>query len=327
MLALSRVPRLHSEHCHCTDSVFTIHPVPSGSALTTEPLGTKYKFWYRDPDFGLMLFKEGRPGTGENWAERIACELANCLNLPHASYELASYENREGVVSRSLVDRGARIIHGNELLAAHVTDYVQSEAQRYRNTNHTLRRVVAYLRASSDVVGGPYGWGQSASISSALDFFVGYLMFDAWIGNQDRHDENWGLMKTNEGNLFLAPSYDHGSSMARNEPDERRLLRLRTRDMPRHITTFVASAQSGLFPQGGGHKTRPLYTLDAFTQCAAFAPAAAEEWRQRLAAIDQVRVQSIVDQVPANWMSEPARLFTVEFLRLNRERILSAELK
>ena len=29
---------------------------------------------------------------------------------------------------------------------------------------------------------------------SALDLFICYLMLDAWIGNTDRHAENWGIV-------------------------------------------------------------------------------------------------------------------------------------
>lgn len=275
---------------------------------------------------GLTLFKEGRPGTGENWSERIACELAAAIDLPHAMYELAQYEGRCGVISRSLVDRTARIIHGNELLAAQTTDYVQSASTRYRNPNHTLRRVLAYLRRSNDVLGAPYGWPQTDHVRSALDFFVGYLMFDAWIANQDRHDENWALLRTGDGNLFLSPSFDHGSSMARNEPDARRLERLTTKDMQRHISTFVRSARSAFYPHAFGAAQRPLYTLEAFVQAAAQSPGAAAEWRARLAAVDDQRVRAIIDRVPTDWMTSPAREFTIELLRLNRERILLADL-
>lgn len=306
--------------------MFHVYEVPSGAAQTTETLGTKYKFWYRDKDFGLTLFKEGRPGTGENWSERIASELAHQLNMPHATYELATYEGCQGVVSRSLVDRNARIIHGNELLASLTTDYGK-HGGRYRNPNHTLRRVLAYLRKSAEVLGSPYGWNHSRSdrIHTPLDFFIGYLMFDAWIGNQDRHDENWGVLRANEGNLYLAPSYDHGSSMARNEPDDRRLARLSTNDKPFHITAFVKTARSAFFPSGSAADTAPFYTLEAFTQAAAQSPGAAAEWRERLATIDIPMVSGVINQVPADWMTEPARAFTTELLRLNRERILNAD--
>ena len=305
-------------------TMFIVHEVPAGSAQTAEPLGTKYKFWYRDHDYGLMLFKEGRPGTGENWSERIACELAALLVMPHATYEFATYEGRQGVVSRSLVDRNDRVVHGNELLAAVVTDYVQGD--RYRNSNHTLRRVLAYLRAGGGLLRAPDGWPRTERIRTPLDFFIGYLMFDAWIANQDRHDENWGVLRMNDGNLFLAPSFDHGSSMARNEPDELRLLRLTTRDMPRHITTFVRSARSAFFPSGTDPNPPPLYTLEAFVQAAGHSPRAAAEWRERLESIDTPSITAVIDQVPQAWMSKPARAFTAELLRLNRERILTVQL-
>jgi hypothetical protein len=47
-----------------------------------EPLGTKPKFWFRTEAGDRCLFKEARPNTGEDWAEKIACELARLLGLP-----------------------------------------------------------------------------------------------------------------------------------------------------------------------------------------------------------------------------------------------------
>jgi hypothetical protein len=47
-----------------------------------EPLGTKPKFWFRTEAGVWCLFKEARPNTGEDWAEKIACELARLLGLP-----------------------------------------------------------------------------------------------------------------------------------------------------------------------------------------------------------------------------------------------------
>lgn len=304
--------------------MYNIHEVTTGAAATTEPLGTKYKFWYHDPNFGLSLFKEGRPNTGENWAEKIACELAKAIGLPNARYELATYEGRNGVLSPTMVERGARIVHGNKLLAHGSTNYIPVGGQRvYGNPNHTLRRVLAYLRASTDFLGAPYNASRCDETSTALDFFVGYLMFDAWIANQDRHDENWGVLRTNDGNLFLAPTYDHGSSMARNLSDDDRLMRLNTKDMPRHITSFIQQARSGLYPVHSASKPKPLYTLEAFEHAAMHSPRAAAYWKLRLQHVTCEMVKDIVAKIPGHWMSEPARLFTIELLRLNKLRILS----
>lgn len=303
--------------------MFEVFEVPAGTAATTETLGTKFKFWYHDPRFGLTLFKEGRPNTGENWAEKIACELAQELGLPHARYELATYENKRGVLSFSLVERGARIVHGNELLVKGSTNYaVQGVKKVYGNTDHTLRRVMAYLHASEHDLRAPYGAPRTPEVRTALDYFVGYLMFDAWIANQDRHDENWGVLRTVDGELFLAPTYDHGSSMARNLSDMQRLEKMNTKDFGQHISRFILKARSGLFPPAGASKPKALYTLDAFEQAALQRPAAATYWRTRLSNISASTVEHLVDQIPGSWMSEIARRFTIELLHLNRLRIL-----
>lgn len=119
---------------------FKVHVVPIAAAESTEQLGTKFKFWFTDADYGLTLFKEGRPGTGGNWAEKVACELAELLKLPHVHYELAICGDKQGVVTPWLVARGARLVHGNELLVTFEAEYGTQRAKQYHRYEHTLRR-------------------------------------------------------------------------------------------------------------------------------------------------------------------------------------------
>ncbi len=63
---------------------YPIIHVPDDASTQLEQLGTKAKFWYRDETGDSVLFKVGRPGTGENWAEKVCCEICKMLNLPHA---------------------------------------------------------------------------------------------------------------------------------------------------------------------------------------------------------------------------------------------------
>ncbi|MCY4420884.1 MAG: hypothetical protein OXC42_06480 [Gammaproteobacteria bacterium] len=91
-----------------------------------EQVGTKTKFWYRDERGQKILFKEGRPDMGENWAEKVCCEICRLLGLPHAEYDLAVWkETRKGVITPSFVpdQPDARLVLGNELLAKIVGDY------------------------------------------------------------------------------------------------------------------------------------------------------------------------------------------------------------
>lgn len=87
------------------------------SAEREEPLGTKEKFWYRRPDGSRWLLKFAREATGEDWAERIAADLARRLGLPHAEVELAACGGRRAVVVRDFTALGTKaLVHGNELL-------------------------------------------------------------------------------------------------------------------------------------------------------------------------------------------------------------------
>ena len=78
---------------------FPILKVPPDTSTQLEQLGTKAKFWFQLDEYQQALFKEGRPGTGENWAEKACCEIARLLGLPHAEYELASWREKKGVVT------------------------------------------------------------------------------------------------------------------------------------------------------------------------------------------------------------------------------------
>ncbi len=71
-----------------------------------------------------------------------------------------------------------------------------------------------------------------------LDVFVGYVMPDAWIANQDRHHENLGALWDGEV-LRLAPTFDHGAALARNPRDSERQERLTTRDGNRTVAAFA----------------------------------------------------------------------------------------
>jgi len=72
-------------------TMFTIIEVPEESADLPEQLGTKFKFWFRNAIGDKCLFKEGRPNTGENWAEKVAAELCSLLGLPASAYELGKF--------------------------------------------------------------------------------------------------------------------------------------------------------------------------------------------------------------------------------------------
>ena len=295
--------------------MYPIIEVLEQSVEVVEQLGTKPKFWYRGADGRSYLFKENRPDSGEHWAEKAVSEICNLIGIPHANYDLARYKEKKGVICNNFVPQGGVLIHGNELLLARDEKY--PVARLYRVKEHTLELVmhtIGLIKAQP-----PVGWKMAESIQRGTDVFVGYLMLDAFIANQDRHHENWGLIWTKEKTIHLAPSYDHASSLGRNESDDRRNHRLTTkgRDGRLLIEGYVENAQSAFY----GDSAR-LKTIDAFSRAAKRNPSAGKFWLNQLNNLTDRAVQEIFDRIPASEVSEMATKFAQSMLRFNKLRLL-----
>jgi hypothetical protein len=290
--------------------MFPIIAVPDDAADLQEQLGTKPKFWFGDKP---SLFKEIREGTGEDWSEKVASELAELLGIPHAKYDLALWKGRRGVVSDSFLPSGGRLIHGNELLAKIVPQYPTTKFFRVRQ--HSLRVVTTLVQISKP----PIGFVLLPDVHTAVDVFIGYLMLDAWIGNQDRHHENWGLVLTKDGSVHLAPSYDHASCLGRIETDIEKYERLTTKDKNRTVEYYIGKASSAFYASPTSKKS--LSTLDAFRSAARSRPAAGLTWLKRLEAVLPDQTEQILRLVPPDRISEVAVHFAQRMLELNRLRL------
>ncbi len=299
---------------------FQIIEVPDDAAHAPEAMGTKPKFWFDDPELGHCLFKEARPGTGEDWAEKIAAELAGLLGLPHARYELGTWRGKPGSVSPTFVPREGLLLHGNDLLMAVVPGYPTSGGGTkafYHVQQHTIGLVLEIMGVDQFLL--PLDWTAPDGIKTCVDVFVGYLLLDAWMGHQDRHHENWGFVHTGIG-LHLAPTYDHGSSLGRNETDETRRRRLATKDAQYTVDAFVERAASAFYDSEGDKK--PLTTLDAFERAARRSPKSARIWLDRLSGVPADQTRAALERIPSERISQVAVEFAQAMLEANRIRLL-----
>jgi len=235
--------------------LFNVIRVNTRIADAMEPLGTKKKFWLGPTGEKRLLFKAEERGHGEDWSEKVACELAGLLGLPHVDYDLAFDEALDlpGVVTPNFLADDEALVHGNQMLLALNPTYPVAD-NRFKVAQHTIeaiQNVVRLLAPPSDCPNfGPEG-------PSSVGAFAGYLLLDAWIANQDRHHENWGAV-FRQGKPRLAPTYDHASCLARNLKDDRRQGLLDNHRIP----DFVRKAMSAIQARAG--ETTCLSTVAAF---------------------------------------------------------------
>lgn len=308
---------------HRKVATFPVVEVPADAARTIEQLGTKAKFWYRDTRLGLSLCKLTRRESGEDWAEKVAAELATVLGLPHAVYELAVHSNEKCVVSPNFVPHGCTLIHGNELLGRADPSYENVNVSRFRARAHTLHLIWEVLEQAACEM--PLNWEPPPGIRLATDVFVAYLLLDALIGNTDRHHENWALIQEPEeatARRHLAPSFDHGSCLGCHLRDENRLQRLSTRDRAFTVEAYADKAPSAFYADQSASK--PLSTMAAFRLGTQRSPKAAGVWLDRLRSVEVRKCDDIFNALPGHRCSEPSVSFARRLLLHNRAILIAS---
>ena len=276
-------------------SDYPIIDIPQDAREDIEQLGSKPKFWVSRDD-GRWLFKEARPNTGEDWAEKVAAELAKLLDIDAAQVELATYVAQRGCISKNFISReaGEALIHGNEILPIHVEHYDKTKIAK--QSDHTVDNIIAAVNRLF-----PHGLGQSI-----LKQLAEYIVFDALIGNTDRHHENWGMRFRLgiEGDTFpltVAPSYDHASSLGRESLRERCEKILRENKVPEYVT----AGRGGVYWQATdtrGANPLELVRLASAKYPKYFAPAL-----EKICKLNEDDAWQIISRIPAHLASDVSK--------------------
>ena len=292
--------------------------VNRATAESTEQLGTKRKYWWRDQNDRRMLFKAEERNTGEDWSEKLACELAKLLGLPHVHYDLAEevQTGTPGVVCENCASAPWSLVMGNELLLARDPTY-PAEGRKYKVRVYTVEAVTEVLAALRPP---PSKWSAflPQELMTATDVFLGYVMLDAWIANQDRHHENWAALER-DGKRYLGPTFDHAASMARNITDDERADRLGSTVTNRQIEAFVRKAKSAFYIPT---QSKAVSTLEAWQLFSHYSPTAAATWLEQLSRICNDDVIEVMDRIPTERMSPICKEFTRTLLNANQQRLL-----
>ena len=245
---------------------------------------------------------------GQEWAEKISAELGALVGVPTARIELAQRDGRPGCISADLKPGPSWEFQAGSVLISEIDpSFLPKTRGRLGHTLSNIRYCLADVRPPAGVE-VPESFG-------AFDVFCGYLLFDAWIANQDRHVENWSVLRGPSGSLGLAATYDHGSSLAFNKTDEARLRLLRE---PVALANWLRRASAGKFEDGHG-----VSLVDFAHRALRMAdPDAWDYWRGRFGSIAIDDSRRIIAATPE--MSDPARRFVETMLDQNLRRVLDA---
>ena len=177
--------------------------------------GTEDEYFIKFP-----MKKEGRDYSMETWSEILAYEIGKLLGFNVLRYDFGMFNDRAGCISKNMVSgQNESLIEGDSILMAYDPTYDPNDKGSYNR--YTFSFVLKAL--------------EKANLSKYSEDFVRILIFDAIIGNSDRHQSNWGFIqkvkppkqkffnmgkKTNDIDTKMAPIYDNGCCLGREFGEE-----------------------------------------------------------------------------------------------------------
>ena len=291
---------------------FPILEVASAMRSDVEQLGSKPKFWFKHEGEN-WLFKEARENTGEDWAEKVASEIAALLGLPTHHTELAVWEGKRGCAVRSFIRSDQSVlVHGNELLGGLITGY-DKEKERGQS-DHTFVNIVQVLETVFPL---------EKDRRVAAMRMAGYLVLDALVGNTDRHHQNWGVLlerKEQTGqqaafSLQLAPTFDHASSLGRELTDEARERHLHEGTIAR----YIRKGRGGIFEDG--HSKHGMSPIALAQMLARRYPEFFKPWQARVRDLPEAVCAKLLRRIPDERISESGRGFALALLSAGRKML------
>jgi hypothetical protein len=236
--------------------------------------------------------------------EAFTLELARRCGYNVAFGRCATWETKNGVVrgfvSRKFHDTTEQQFVGGQLLASKL----ELPADLTPDVLEARRRVLSTLELTRDVLREQEGRYRVDLLAP----FLRMLVFDAWIGNGDRHSANWAILV--RGSLHgsacrLAPMYDTAGCLLADLTDEtveRRFGSGQSGQEDAAVQRYAEKCRSGF---GDGVAKPGLLHVDLLERLRGW-----PEWSEIAAPLigfffeNLPVVSDLLGEVPSDWLSE-----------------------
>lgn len=204
--------------------------------------------------FKTSLMKNEKRYTYEFWSEIIASEIGASIGLDILHYDVAWNKDRLGCLSKSMIDAtNVSLLEGYRWLAGFDSSYDVNDKDAY-----TFQIIEKLLTTH---------FREQEFIKDLIEIVV----FDSLVGNEDRHQENWGIIQTNkeverktlfkrktlsiEKSYKFAPIYDSGSSLGRELSEDKVEQMLKNHDQ---LEAYIRRGKSEIHWAGEHGKQKHL---------------------------------------------------------------------
>lgn len=151
-------------------SILPTSPVPIGKRVKNTIINPK--------DNVVYYFKEPESRyPWEHWTEIAASKIGQTFKFNVLDYNIGVLDDRVGCISQSMISSHDELIHGQQLLTQ-----IKPKFEKKKGTDHTFQLILEVF--------------QDVKLKHLLGDFLKMLVFDSIIGNRDRHQQNWGFIRS-----------------------------------------------------------------------------------------------------------------------------------
>lgn len=141
--------------------------------------------------------------------EYIGSHVYESIGLPVHETKLGEYRGKIVVGCKDFLADTDKLIEFEKIKVTFMPAFVDSNGEETNGTGTDLQEVIMTIREHPLL----------QKIEGVEDRFWDMFVGDALIGNPDRNNGNWGIIKRADGAICLAPIYDNGNCL-NNKWDE-----------------------------------------------------------------------------------------------------------
>ena len=180
--------------------------------------GINALFWIDDGK-NRYLFKKTKEFEYNMWGELLSKEFADELGIKCAKYGLASFNDKAGFLTKSFIKGNDELIHGNELIQRaidnNISQIITEKAENIAKENEgnvsiTCSKKLNNFKDMCEIINKNQEFSEEEKKNIKYNLAV-LLCFDMITMQQDRHPNNYGLLKKDDKYSF-SPIFDNNCS-------------------------------------------------------------------------------------------------------------------
>lgn len=244
------------------------------------------------------IFKYQGYNCSEACSEKLSYEIAKILEYECAHIELARDENGTlGILNYLFVD-----VHKEEHIDA--VSYIKKNNEN-RSQFYTLKNIKKCL--------------DELDTKLFYEFFK-ILIFDALVGEQDRHEENWGIIRK-DGNYKLSPLYDNSDNLLREFHDEKYAQKYYNGD--KDFKHYIERSKTWIFKENGKRYKHFELIKELYENY--------QDYIKReilnLQKLTNKKIENIVNKIPDDIITNKHKEYIIKYIKVRKQILLDLILK